>query len=234
MEYVKKQIADNFWCIEQNGVRSFLFLGENEALLVDTCFGGDLMAVVGEITDLPITLITTHGDRDHIGSDEQFDIHFMHPAEFEIYERKNQKSPNAYPLWEGDVFSVGNYKLEVVLIPGHTPGSIALLNREHKFILCGDTVQAHTIYMHGDGRNLQAFYYSIEKLKALRDQGAFDTVYASHGQLEVPADILEEHLTLAQMLLDGKAEPVADAPDHFPKTVKTYGFGWVKMYFEMK
>ena len=158
----------------------------------------------------------------------------MHPAEFEIYERKNQKKVDVYPLWEGDVFSVGNHKLEVVLIPGHTPGSIALLEREQGFILCGDTVQAHTIYMHGDGRNLQAFYYSIEKLKALRDAGAFTMVYPSHGELEVPADILEEHLTLAQMLMEGAAAPIADAPDNFPKTVKTYGFGRVKMFYEMK
>jgi len=234
MEYVKKQIAENFWCIEQNGVRSFLFIGTDDAVLVDTCFGGDLKSVVESITDLPITLITTHGDRDHIGSDEQFETHFMHPAEFEIYHRKNQKKPNAYPLWEGDVFRVGEYALEVVLNPGHTPGGIALLEREHKFILCGDSVQAHTIYMHGDGRNMQALYYSLEKLQALRDSGAFDTVYASHGQLEVPADILEEHLTLAQQLLDGTAEAIGDAPDHFLKTVKTYGYGRVKMYFEMK
>ena len=160
--------------------------------------------------------------------------HFMHPAEFEIYQRKNQKKPNAYPLWEGDVFRVGEYALEVVLIPGHTPGGIALLDREHKFILCGDSVQAHTIYMHGDGRNMQALYYSLEKLQALRDSGAFDAVYASHGQLEVSADILEEHLELVQQLLDGTAEAIGNAPDHFPKTVKTYGYGRVKMYFEMK
>ena len=30
---------------------------------------------------------------------------------------------------------------------------------------------------------------------------AFDTVYASHGQLEVPADILEEHLALDKVVL---------------------------------
>ena len=88
--------------------------------------------------------------------------------------------------------------------------------------------------MHGDSRNMQALYYSLEKLQAMRDMGIFDTIYASHGQLEVPADILEEHLTLAQQLLDCTAEAIGDAPDHFPKTVKTYGYGRVKMYFEMK
>lgn len=33
------------------------------------------------------------------------------------------------PLWEGTVIDLGFWKFEVILTPGHTPGSIMLLDR---------------------------------------------------------------------------------------------------------
>ena len=32
--------------------------------------------------------------------------------------------PELLPLWEGDVIDLGYWKFEVILTPGHTPGSI--------------------------------------------------------------------------------------------------------------
>ena len=36
---------------------------------------------------------------------------------------------------EGDTLECGGYRFEVLHIPGHTPGSIALLDREHGLLL---------------------------------------------------------------------------------------------------
>jgi len=230
MDFTVQKIAENIWAIEQRGVRAFLLVGPDSAVLVDTCFGGDIRSVCESITDKPITLITTHSDPDHIGCDQQFSVQYLHSAEFARYENRSKEPAKAIALEEGAIFNVGQYQLEVILIPGHTPGSIALLDRKHRFLISGDTVQTHCIFMHGDGREMPAFRDSIEKLEAMRQEGLFDTVYPSHGEAVVPADILRDHLALAEDVLSGAAVPAGPAPDRFPDTVKTYRHGRAQMY----
>ncbi|MBO7252296.1 MAG: MBL fold metallo-hydrolase [Oscillospiraceae bacterium] len=231
MEFTTKKIAENFWAIEQNGVRSFLLTGRGKAVLVDTCFGGDILSVCRSLTSNPITLITTHADPDHMGCDAQFPDQCLHEADFERYRSRSKTPIHAKPLHEGDLFNLEDYRLEVIQIPGHTPGSIALLDRAHRFLISGDTVQAGCIFMHGEGRDLPTFRSSIIKLDTMRREGLFDTVFPSHGEAVVPADILEDHLALAEDVLSGTAVPAGPAPDWFPDTVKTYRHGRAQMYY---
>lgn len=231
MEFTIQKIAENIWAIEQKGVRAFLLVGRSSAILVDTCFGGDIRSVCQSITNNPITLITTHSDGDHIGCDQQFSVQYLHSAEFERYESRGKGALHATPMQEGDVFEVGEHQLEVILIPGHTPGSIALLDRKHRFLISGDTVQSGCIFMHGDGRDLPQFRESIAKLEQMRLDCLFDTVFPSHGEAVVTADILADHLALADEILSGSAVPAGPAPDWFPDTVKTYRHGRAQMYY---
>ncbi len=231
MEFTTKKIAENFWAIEQKGVRSFLLTGWDKAILVDTCFGGDILSVCRSLTSNTITLITTHADPDHMGCDKQFRDHYLHEADFERYESRSKERVCAKPLREGDRFELGEYCLEVVWIPGHTPGSIALLDRTHRFLISGDTVQGGCIFMHGDGRDLPQFRESIAKLEQMRLNGLFDTIFPSHGEAVVTVDILADHLALADSVLSGSAVPAGPAPDWFPDTVKTYRHGQAQMYY---
>ena len=43
-------------------------------------------------------------------------------------------------LREGDTVEVGKYKLEVLEVPGHTPGGIALYSPEGRWVICGDSL----------------------------------------------------------------------------------------------
>ena len=231
MEYTVQQIAQNIWAIDQEFVRAFLLVGADRAVLVDTCFGGDILSVCQSITARPITLITTHSDGDHIGCDDQFREQYLHRAEFVRYGTRGKGEIHAVPMEEGDVFAAGDFLLEVLWVPGHTPGSIALLDRKNRFLISGDTVQNGCIYMHGDGRNLQAFRDSIEKLEGLRQESLFDTVYPAHGETVLPADILTDHLALAEAVLSGAAVPAGPVPAGFPETVKVYRYGRAQMYY---
>lgn len=231
MDFTVNKISENFYALEQKGVRAFLLVGRDNAVLVDTCFGGDILSVCQSLTHNPITLITTHSDPDHMGCHRQFPAHYLHRAEFARYESRSQGETEILPMEEGNVFSAGEYALEVLWIPGHTPGSIALLDRKHRFLISGDTVQGGCIFMHGDGRDLKTFRESIARLEQLRRDGVFDTVYPSHGDAIVPADILEDHLALAEEILGGRAIPAGPAPDWFPETVKVYRHGRAQMYY---
>ena len=205
MEQVAK-IEEHFWIIEDNGVRAFLFEGEERAMLVDTGFGDlSLRKMVEELTTLPVFVVNTHTDRDHVGCNREFDTIYMHPAEMDHYQNalpEGCRMEDVRPLWEGDVIDLGHWKFEVLLTPGHTPGSIMLLERERRMLLSGDTVQDGTIYMFGPGRNIWAFQHTLERLIALSDR--FDTIWACHSNYPLRPEIIPGILADARDLVAGK------------------------------
>lgn len=44
------------------------------------------------------------------------------------------------PVEPGEVIPVGDYRFEVVALPGHTPGQMGLYDRDHKILFCGDHI----------------------------------------------------------------------------------------------
>ena len=216
--YNISKIREDFYCIEQGFVRSFLFVGDKEALLVDTGVGGSLKEFVEGITKLPITVIFTHADNDHTGSAEQFERCFMHPSEFDYYKSKKEKSILIEPIWEGDIIELGTYSFEVILIPGHTPGSIALLEKEKRFLIGGDSIQIGSIFMFGSGRNFHAYRASMKKMQGRLSE--FDTVYASHNVLSMDANTINILYEAAGKVIENKVkgEPV----ERFDYKVKCY------------
>ena len=220
MEHIKK-IEDHFWIFEEDGVRSFLFEGTDRAMLVDTGFGTlPLGEMTAELTPLPVFVVNTHTDKDHTGRNREFGPVCMHPAEMEHYQNSLPEGcgpEDMRPLWEGEVIDLGRWKFEVILTPGHTPGSVMLLEREKRMLISGDTVQDGTIFMFGEGRNMPAFQSSLRRIMALAD--AFDTVWPSHGGYPLAPDIIPDILQGSQDLLDGKL-PGQEPP--WPMPCKKY------------
>lgn len=203
--YEAYRLDEACWRIEENGVRAFLLAGTEKALLIDTGFGtGNIKEFAQQITDLPILLVNTHADRDHIGCNDLFDTAYMHPAEYDRYGQSGNGNLSVKPLWEGDRIDLGGRVLEVILIPGHTPGSIALLDAERRILFSGDSVQAGTIYMFGQGRNIKAYIESLRKLLKIRNR--FDTVYPSHGPLPVRPEIMNDLITGAERIMSHEIE----------------------------
>ena len=228
--YEPVKIGEKFWAIEQGGVRCYLFEGDDMALLVDAGFGGDLKTVCEKLTDKPIQLLITHADGDHMGAAWQFGPYYMHPSEFSYYHMRNSKQPDAIAIWEGEKIDLGNFCFEIVFIPGHTPGSIALLERNQRFILTGDTVGNVPVYMFGNGRNLPAYLASIKKLKEIQD--SFDEIWPAHGKRPLPKAILKDLCQLAGEITTGKWPASQPAPAHMPESVKVYGKNGVAFYLE--
>ena len=177
-------IDERTWSIEDNGVRALLAEGSERALLVDTGFGGEesLKAVTDRLTERPVIVVNTHADPDHIGRNEEFGTVLMHPAEYASYHARKPGLPVA-PIWEGDVIDLGGRAFEVIHIPGHTPGSVALLERAERILLGGDSVSCVPIFMFGEGRSLSAHRESMRRLLSMQD--SFDVIWAAHGPMEV-------------------------------------------------
>ncbi|MDR2420850.1 MAG: MBL fold metallo-hydrolase [Oscillospiraceae bacterium] len=229
MAYEVIKISGGAWRIEDGMVRCYLFAGSGRALLVDTGMsGGDMKAVVRGLTELPVTLVNTHADGDHLAANPQFDETYMHPAEFTHYygEKPGPLTP-ARPLWDGDAIDLGGRRFEVYLIPGHTDGSIALLDRANRIIVTGDSVSRVPVFMFGAGRNLRAYIYSMKRLLAMSD--SFDYVYPSHGEFPVGAEEIRKLISAAEELLEGKLEP--EEPP-FPLPAKMYMSNGVGFYYD--
>lgn len=198
-------IDERTWSIEDNGVRALLAEGSERALLVDTGFGGEesLKAVTDRLTERPVIVVNTHADPDHIGRNEEFGTVLMHPAEYASYHARKPGLPVA-PIWEGDVIDLGGRAFEVIHIPGHTPGSVALLERAERILLGGDSVSCVPIFMFGEGRSLSAHRESMRRLLSMQD--SFDVIWAAHGPMEVEKNQIVRLIETADRILEGKLE----------------------------
>lgn len=225
--YTTNKIREGFYSIEQGYVRSFLIEGDKEALLIDTGIGdGDLKKYVEQITKLPLTVIFTHADSDHVGNAGQFERRFMHPCEFDYYRSKSKNAVSMEPIWEGDIIDLGSYRFEIILLPGHTPGSIALLEKEKRFLIGGDSIQLGSIFMFGNGRNFDAYRGSMKKLQGRLKE--FDTVYASHYVLSMEANTVNLLYVAAGKMMENKVH--GKPQERFDGKVKRYETDGVSFY----
>lgn len=103
------------------------------------------------------------------------------------------------------VFHLGNRDIEVIPTPGHTPGSVCLLDRKNKLLFSGDTICEQGILLHfkGEGCPPEVFLSSAERLIGLQD--AFDTIWPGHHGYPVDKDYLAEYETCARQICDGTA-----------------------------
>jgi glyoxylase-like metal-dependent hydrolase (beta-lactamase superfamily II) len=221
------EIGDGAWRIEEDFVRFFLVTGTQSALLVDSGIGGgDVGQVIAELTDLPVKAVVTHADFDHIAGGKKFEKTYLHPSEYESFLRQ---VPDAQveALWEGDVIDLGGRSFEVILLPGHTPGSIALLDRDSGVLISGDVFSTVPVYLFGKSRSLPAYIASLEKLEAVYG-GAFSELWPSHGSFPLGIDQTARQKAAALRLLAGELEGVP-APDGMP--AGTYEYEGASFYY---
>ena len=198
------KINENTWRIEDGGVRFFLFCGAKKAALIDTGMNAkNAKEIAEDLTDLPLILINTHGDPDHISGNGAFEKVYMSPEEEENYRANNGKGM-ILPVVEGDVIDLGDRPLRIIDIPGHTPGSIAILDEKNRVLIGGDTIQNGHIFMFGKYRNIGLYIMSLMHLKEY--EGTFDEVYPMHGDFPQSPEQIGLLLEGAKQIQNGKAE----------------------------
>lgn len=219
--YTAAEISPGVWSIEQDFVRSYLIIGRKRALLIDTCDAdADLPGITAQITPLPVMVVQTHCDQDHIGSSHRFPQIYMHPSEFSLLRETGPASLSPLPVREGEIIDLGNRLLEVILIPGHTPGSIALLDSQERLLFSGDSVKDDIVYMFGPGRDLAAYIDSLERLYAMRSR--FDAILPCHGTTPISSRLIPALIEGAKLLSAGKLTGVKDGSG-LPCKLYTYG-----------
>lgn len=220
------QMWENTWRIEDGGVRFFLLAGTEKALLIDSGMNVDnAREIAAGLTALPVSLLNTHADRDHIGSNEQFEVFYMHPAEEPVY-RRSGKPGNILPVQDGDVLDLGGRALRIIHLPGHTPGSIAVLDTQNRALISGDPIQTHgRIFMFGEHRSMPDYIVSLKRLEALSDQ--FDEIWPAHADIPVSPQVIRQLREGAQAVLEGA---VREAPESlFGHDITAYDLGFTTL-----
>lgn len=199
-----KKINENTWMLDDGFVRGYLLAGTKQAVLIDTCASsGEAKSLAESVTQLPVLLVNTHGDGDHVAGNGAFEEFRMCEQDY-IHCKLAQRCPNSrlIPLSDGDVIDPGDRPLEIITIPGHTFGSAAILDRKARVLYSGDSVQDGHIYMFGPHRSSDAFAASLEKLAAMSDR--FDHIRPAHGTPDLPAGFVRTVADEWQQVLAGR------------------------------
>jgi len=159
----------------------YLLISKGELSVIDP--GGDKEEILQEVkrTKAKIKyIINTHGHPDHVLANQE--IKKETGAEILIHEEEREfiifKADRF--LKDGDEIKIADSVLEVLHTPGHTKGSICLLDQD--FIFTGDT-----LFKDGYGRtdlpggSQEELEKSLEKLKKILRPGI--TVYPGHGEI---------------------------------------------------
>lgn len=209
VSYTVTKISDSHYRLAEGNVFMELLLGNRKALLIDTGYGfGDLKKAIRGITGLPLIIVNTHAHPDHACGNWQFNetvwIHQRDLEKCSLYNTPQarlaampQEKPddfmeaaylqggigNLASVKEGQVFDLGGFELEIVDLPGHTGGSIGLMDRRNRRLFVGDAMNtALFLFQEGVSESLEVYKKTLEKAKAL----PVDTLWASHAAR--PAD----------------------------------------------
>ena len=130
-------------------------------------------------------------------------------------------SQKIVPVYDGDIIDIGGRKGLAITLPGHTPGSTGLLDKDSGMFFCGDSIQDGRIFMFGAMRDLSAYIHSLRRLERYKDE--IKEIYSNHGSIPLDYSIVDK-------LIDGalsieKGELVPKEAEIFGQNVHVYNVG---------
>ncbi len=208
-----------------------LVIGSKKALLVDTGFGvGNLSGLVRSLTNLPVIVVNTHGHLDHTGGNPGFPKVWMNNLDLPAWEetctdkRRMEDIKRFYPedhpdfqmvmggfikksafkmlpLEPGTKIDLGDRLFQVIEFPGHTPGSICLLDKEGRDLFTGDSIVATPVWMYlKHSGTITTYLAGVKNLIKIKDQ--FDAIYPGHMPTPLNGAILFDFADCAQDIID--------------------------------
>lgn len=207
--------------------------GERAALLDTGMGIGDIRAEVERLTDLPVVVINSHSHYDHVGDNYRFAevwafgddgevacierglacaecAPFLSPGSyldlppgFDPAAYEIRPSPVTRWLCHLETIELGGRTLTVHHTPGHSPGSICLLDSRDGLLFTGDAFYPGTLYAHFDDSDFDAYRSSLEHLVGLLDQVSH--LCPAHNEAHVPKEMLSRALDGFERIAAGRA-----------------------------
>ena len=179
---------------------------------------GDMRRLVEELTDREIVVLNSHTHYDHVGGNHAFervygtDLDYTRrhaagrapeavaefvgpgwiwkptPEGFSTADYRSLPFTVTDRVEDGQVLSLGDVELEVLLTPGHAPDSLCLLDRDRGLLFTGDTFYPATLYAHLEGASFADYERTAARLGRLA--ATVEVVLPAHNEPTMPADEL--------------------------------------------
>lgn len=225
------RITDNILRIE-GVLREYVYLviGTERALLIDTgCGAGNIKEYVKTLTDLPLTVLVTHGHFDHLGGGYRFGeiyigrketkVTAIHYEARQVWRELNENGiqvafrdmteigPIKYHwLYDGMFFDLGDTVAECIVCPGHTAETYAVLLKKERILLIGDACHSITYLFFGNSYTVRAYKEKLLHLK--QREGEWDRLLLSHPVGEAPKEMLDEVIHVCDEILCGNTSQI--------------------------
>lgn len=235
-------------------VMMYLVEGTEKAALIDSGFGvtNTLRHFAESLTDRPIACYIAHGHPDHAGAAALFDEIYMNSRdehllpvslsferrmgdvfgaggndEHEAHCREHIVMCEKLPykdIGHGAVIDLGDKRLDVFAIPGHTQGSLAFYNRKENYALTSDAFSNRTalVTLPKEKRiGIEAYRDGLVRfLSAIND----DTLlYWGHGTEPMPHCVPKDMLRACHEVLEGKTEKDTLCDNPFSRRLSAAG-----------
>jgi glyoxylase-like metal-dependent hydrolase (beta-lactamase superfamily II) len=106
-------------------------------------------------------------------------------------------------LEDGDIIDLGGGReLEVIYTPGHSPGSICLLDKSNRLLFTGDTFFPGPLYAYPDDVDIGLYMASIDLLKERIDE--YDYLCSGHNDPWVKSEVIRRVATAFKDIMAGR------------------------------
>lgn len=102
---------------------------------------------------------------------------------------------------DGDIFDLGNVRIEAIHVPGHSEGSMAFYNSEENYCFTGDTVNTDVHLKKLDREGFRRFKRTIENFISRVDENV--TIYPAHLPMPMTIQIAKNLVLICDDLITG-------------------------------
>lgn len=209
---------------------SYLLVGEKRALLIDTGLGiCNISDEVKKLTDKPVTAVPTHIHWDHIGGLKYFPNFYANkneldwldggfpldistirsmvldrctpPEDFDINSYKFFQGKPLKVLYGNELIDIGERQIEVIHMPGHSPGHMCFYEEKSEFLFTGDLVYKGELLAYFPSTDPKVYLASLEKISELKVKRVFP---AHHSLAIYPEIIVRMRDALRELQSEGK------------------------------
>lgn len=130
------------------------------------------------------------------------------PMKEQIHKQAQLPKQVTYtPIERSMRFDLGEHVLKIIETPGHTQGSICILDESYRRLFTGDTICEDGVLLHfPHSTTIQIFLDTLHKLKQLSN--CYDTIYGGHQMVPLPCTILDAYIACATTILEGNDTPI--------------------------
>ena len=220
--YVFEQIHPGLRMIrDSDNDKMFLIDGAKTDALIDSGQGrGDLRTYLSRFTGgKPLTVIFTHSHTDHIGQGDNLiprSIEYIDGADraatIKLFTERGVPQAlidkHLKTATDGEIIDLGDHKLQIYEVPGHTPGSIVILDQARGDLFTGDSFGSNSptipdaLWMQFTADPVDIYLATVKRAHA-RLAGRFTHMMTGHNDHPLLGDTYIRNLeTALQRLMD--------------------------------